>query len=83
MTKTLKNNDFYTTSSLSLAATISLRYPIEAIDKTNPNKALFLFKREEGLDDLVESFWRREQRVEPQTYFDQLKNIKTRLYGNE
>jgi len=80
--KVLKTNNYYKTSSLALAATISLWYPIEAIDKTNPCKAYFLFKRDEHLDELIESFWRRELKVDPQAYFDQLKVIKSRLYEN-
>lgn len=81
MTNNIKINDYYSTSDLALVATISLWFPTEAIDRTNPHKATFLFKREPDLDHLVESFWRRELKVEPQAYFSQLKAIKARLYG--
>jgi hypothetical protein len=81
--KILKENDFYRTSDLALATTISLFYPIEAIDKQNPHKAYFIFKREEGLDELIEKYWRGELRVEPKTFFNQLRVIKARLYGSE
>lgn len=73
-------NDYYSTNDLSLAAVISLHYPLWTIDKNNPQKAQFLFKREGGLDDLVEAFWRRELKVEPLAYFQQLKVIKSQLY---
>ncbi len=79
----LKLNNYYSSSDLALVTAISLFYPIETIDKTNPQKALFLFKREEGLDELVETYWRGELKVEPQAYFNQLRNIKSRLYENE
>lgn len=81
MTKSLNLNDYYSTSDLALAAAISLSYPIETIDKINPHKAQFLFKREEGLDRLIEGYWRGELKVNPQAYFNQLKVIKARLYG--
>jgi hypothetical protein len=81
MTQHLSVNDFYTTSDLSLAAAISLWYPLESIDKRIPSKAQFLFKRDEQLDQLIESYWRGELRVSPQAYFNQLRVIKARLYG--
>jgi hypothetical protein len=81
--KILKEKDFYRTSDLALATTISLFYPIEAIDKQNPRKAYFIFKREEGLDELIEKYWKGELRIEPKTFFNQLRVIKARLYGSE
>jgi hypothetical protein len=81
--KILKENDFYRTSDLALATTLSLFYPIEAIDKQNPRKAYFVFKREEGLDELIEKYWKGELRIEPKTFFNQLRVIKARLYGSE
>jgi len=79
--KNLNINDYYATSDLALVTVISLWYPIEVINRTNPSKAEFLFKRDEGLDKLVESYWRRELQIEPQSFFSQLKIIKSRLYG--
>lgn len=72
----------FKTSDLALATTISLWYPIELIDRTNPSRALFLFKKDEGMDRLVASFWKRELKIEPQNFFGQLKIIKSRLYEN-
>ncbi len=83
MTKHLNQNDFYRTHDLAIATLISLSYSIESIDRQNPRKAEFLFKRKVGLDTLIESYWRGELKVEPQTYFNQLRIIKARLYGDE
>ena len=77
----LNINDFYTTSDLALVTAISLWYPIDTIDRTNPRKAIFLFKRDSNFDQLVESYWRGELKVRPSVYFNQLKMVKTRLYG--
>ena len=77
----LKLKDCYSTSDLALATAISLWYPIDVIDRQNPHKATFLFKRNERLDETIEAYWRRELKVEPQAYFDQLRTIKTRLYS--
>jgi len=79
----MHGNQCFSSSDLPLVTTISLWLPIDSIDKANPNRALFLFKRDQELDQLLEKFWRRELRVEPQAYFAQLKFIKSRLYGND
>lgn len=71
----------YSTSDLALATTISLFYPVEALDRQNPHKAQFLFKRNEELDQLIEAYWKGELKVNPAAYFQQLKIIKSRLYG--
>lgn len=77
----LQSNDFYRTADLALAAAISIFVPLEAIDKTDYRRAYFVFPYTEELEELVAAFWRKELKVEPQAYFDQLRAIKTRLYA--
>lgn len=77
----LNSNDYYSTSDLALTTAISLYHPLETVDRTNPQKAQFIFKRDESLNQLIETYWKQELRIEPQTYFNQLKVIKSRLYG--
>lgn len=76
-------NSFYQTTDLALATAISLWYPIESLDKSNVRQSVFRFKREESLDQLVEAYWRGELQVEPQSYFNQLRVLKARLYARE
>lgn len=82
MNTIMHESEFYKTSDLSLAGVLAFSYPIEAIDRTDPRKARFCFQRDEQLDSIVEKYWRGELQVEPRAYFDQLKNIKTRLYSS-
>jgi hypothetical protein len=82
MTQQLNENDFFRTADLALATTLSLFCPLEAIDRENSRKAQFIFKRDVGLDELVQGYWRRELKVEPQAYFDAMRMIKGRLYEN-
>jgi hypothetical protein len=80
----INQEHLYSTSDLSLSATISLFIPLWAVNKDNPNqKAEFLFKREQGLDEIIENFWRGELRVDPLKYFLAIKAIKSRLYEKE
>ena len=76
----LNINDYYSTSDLALATAISLYYPLEVVDRSNPYKAQFLFKKDESLDQYIEAYWRGEIKVNPATYFNQLKILKARLY---
>lgn len=79
----MKTNDYYSTSDLPLVATLALWFPIDCIDRSNSSKAVFYFQREAGLETLIESYWKRALQVEPQSYFAQLKIIKSRLYENK
>lgn len=75
-------DDYYSSFDLALSAAISLYFPLEVIDRTqDPYRAQFLFKKSKELDDFLGSYWKGEIRVEPQAYFNQLKNIKARLYS--
>lgn len=77
----IKLNNYYSSSDLALATALSLFYPIDSIDRQNPHKALFLFKKDAGLEQLIEAYWRGELKVNPASYFNQLKSIKARLYS--
>lgn len=86
MTITMNRNYddiYFQTTDLSLAATIALSLPLDSVDKTIPTKAQFIFKRSKELDELIESYWKRELKVEPQMYFQSLKILKNRLYSSE
>ena len=77
------NDTCFQTSDLSLVTAISLFYPIDAIDRSNPNRIVFSFKRENGLDELIQGFWSNDLKVSPLLYFNQLKVVKSRIYGEK
>lgn len=81
ITEVLQEKDDFRTADLALATVISLSYPIDAIDRQNRQKSTFIFKRQEGLDQLIEGYWRGELRIDPQRFFTQLRAVKARLYG--
>ena len=81
MNEILKENDFFKSSDLSLVATLQLYgYQIEAMDRSNSEKIVFVIKRDEELDKLIQAFWSRILQVEPLAYFESIKNIKSRIY---
>jgi len=78
----MKIDEHYATPDLNLATVISLSYPLDCIEKLSDRKFSFVFKKEEGLDNLIESFWKRELRVEPNQYSEHRKMLIARM-GNE
>lgn len=76
-----ENTNVYLTSDLALASAINMHIPMESIDRTNPRKAIFVFKRSVDLEKIVDLFFRNEMRVTPLSYFNQLREIKARLYS--
>lgn len=73
----------YLTSDLALATTLSLQFPIEDIDRSNPRKAVFVFRRSQALEELVDAFFTNEFKIAPQVYFNQLRDVKARLYAEK
>ena len=82
MQKLLLDNDYFRSSDISLSSALCcLGYQIEAVDKQNPAKAIFLIRRDENLDELVKLYFTHQLKVEPLDFFNSLKEIKTRLYN--
>ena len=72
--KILKETDFYRTSDIALcSAALCYGYQIEAMDKQNPNKAIFLIKRDIQLDNLIQQYFTHQLQVEPLMFFNFLK----------
>ena len=75
-------NDIFKSSDLSLVAAISLFYPISSIDKSNPKKVIFIFKKDKDFDLVIQKYWRGELKSEVQKYFQNLKTLKNRIYDD-
>ena len=74
------HHQLFESADLALVAFLSLSFPIESINKSNPRKAIFNFVQTAELNKQVKAYWRGETRVEPRAYFDALRRIKSRLY---
>lgn len=77
----MKNDNYYKTSDLALATTISLYSPIETTEFLENKKVLFVFIKSPKLEKLIGLYWSGNMRIEPQQFFNQLKVIKTRIYS--
>ncbi len=80
----LKESELFRTQELSLAsALVSWNFPLEAVDKSNPNKAIFIFLRTPELDGAIQAFWSNTGKVLPKVYFNALREIKSRIHERE
>ena len=80
-TKILKQNDYLESSDLALCVTLCCYgYQIESINRQG-QKAIFLIKRDDKLDSLIQKYWTHQLRVEPMSFFNSLKEIKSRIYN--
>lgn len=80
MNKALTFIQSFITSDLGLVATlITLGFIILKLDKSNPHKINFHFKRVSELDKAIEDYWNNTLKVSPLEYFNNLKLLKSRL----
>ena len=78
----LKELNFYRTSDMALCSALCCcGYQIEAVNRQKPEKIVFLIKRDDQLDNLIKSYFTHELKVDPLSYFNYLKEIKTRIYN--
>lgn len=78
-----KNENYYRTSDMALATVLSLTHVIEDVDRRDPRRATFKFRHTADLNKVVDMYWKHELRIDPLQFFNQLKLLKSRLYGEE
>jgi hypothetical protein len=54
---------------------------MEAMDKSKPNKVLFILKAQNDIDELAKSYWNFRSTVDAQSYFNQLKRLKNQIFS--
>jgi len=82
MNKCINEKDYFKNQDICLVAALcsASGYAVEAVDKQNPKKAVFLIKRDDKLDEIVRQYWANQLLVEPKSFFNCLKELKTRIY---
>lgn len=80
MTTNQSNRDFRTADLALTAALCVSGFVVEEMDRVDARRSVFIFESSAELQEAVNQYWRRELRVEPQDYFNQLKVIKARIY---
>ena len=75
--KYFKNFDIALTGALLVAG-----YKLLDLDKSNPKKVQFIFASENGIDKAVHDYFSFNFPVDAQTYWNNIKMLKNRIYIN-
>lgn len=79
----LDYNKMFLTFDLGLASSlVSLGYELWNLEKSNPKKVQFIFKRAEGIDLAVNDYWQDRLKINARTLFDNQKMLKNRIYSD-
>ena len=82
MKKLLQEKNYFKSPDIALCSALCcLGYEIEAINKQNPARAIFSIKKDEQLDELIQLYFTHQLKVEPLSFFNALREIKTRVYN--
>ena len=74
--------DFLFTFDLGAAASLTTAgFELVSLDKTNPKKVRFVFRREAGIENVVDDYWTDRLEVKARAFFDNLKMLKNRIYS--
>lgn len=72
----------FTTYDLGVsAALLCLGYKLIRLDRDDPRKALFVFKREADIDNYANQYFSDQLKVKARSFFDSIKALKNKLYS--
>lgn len=64
------------------AALITAGFALLTLDRANPRKVSFIFRRETGIEKVADDFWSDRLEQKSRSFWDNIKNLKNRLYSN-
>lgn len=72
----------FTTYDLGVStALLCAGFELLSLDKENPRKALFVFKKVESIEDVANRYFSDRLEVKARSFFDHLKALKNKLYS--
>jgi hypothetical protein len=74
--------NFFNTYDLGCsAALVCADFELVSLDKTNPRKVQFVFRRKPEIESTVDDYWADKLEVKARKYFDTIKMLKNRIYS--
>jgi hypothetical protein len=64
------------------AALVTAGFELVWIDKSNPRKVQFIFKKKKGIGQALDEYWSNKLRVKARSLNDNTKMLKNRLYSD-
>lgn len=84
-TEVLPLNDpayVWTTYDLGVStALLCAGFELLSLNRSNPRKVLFIFRREESIDETANAYFANQLTLNVRSFFDQLRALKNRLYS--
>ena len=72
----------FTTYDLGVStALLCAGFQLLSMDKKNVRKALFVFKKDDGIEDVADRYFSDRLEVKARSFFDHLKALKNKLYS--
>lgn len=69
-------------TDIEIAATLVAKgFTLASIEKISETKATFIFRKDRGIDDVVDGFWSNRIEVHPLEFANARKNLKSRIYA--
>lgn len=80
----LEGDEVFTSYDLGVsAALVTAGFSLLTLDRANPRKVRFIFRRETGIEKVADDFWSDRLEQKSRSYWDNIKTLKNRLYSNE
>ena len=72
----------WTTYDLGVsAALLCADFELITVQKSDPRKALFVFKKKAGIEETANKYFSNQLKVKARSFFDHLKALKNKLYS--
>ncbi len=75
------NQDFSTFDLNLSSVLVTLGYELLELDKSNPKKVRFIFRREKNIEQVMTNYFDDKIKLPAQTLFNNQKNLKNRIYS--
>ncbi len=78
------SSSLFETSSLPLAsAIVCCGITLDSIFKSSDGKTVFIFNRSNNpdLDQIIQNFWQKTLKIEPNSFWESIRFLKSRIYG--
>ena len=80
----LEGNEVMAVGDLGCAAAlVTADFALLTLDRANPHKVRFIFRREVGIEKVADDFWSDRLEQKSRSFWDNIKNLKNRLYSDE
>lgn len=77
------NQNEFSTFDLGLATVlVTLNYELLELDRSNPKKVKFIFKREKDIERAINDYFRDKIKLPAQALFNNQKMLKNRIYSD-